>query len=100
VIKIVFKHIIPNLLGKVVVQCSITFALSIVTEAALSYLGVGTQPPTASWGLMLKDARNYLVQASWMAVYPGLCLALTVLAFNIIGDTLSERLNPRLTGSS
>lgn len=100
VLKIVFKHIIPNLLGKVVVQCSITFALSVVIEASLSYLGVGTQPPTASWGLMLKDARNYLVQAPWMAVYPGLCLALTVLAFNVIGDTLSERLNPRLTGSS
>ena len=100
VIKIVFKHIVPNLLGKVVVQCSIVFALSIVIESSLSYLGVGTQPPQASWGLMLKDARNYLVQAPWMAVYPGLCLALTVLAFNIIGDTLSERLNPRLTGSS
>jgi peptide/nickel transport system permease protein len=99
-IKIVFKHIVPNLLGKVVVQCSITFALSIVIEASLSYLGVGTQPPAASWGLMLKDARNYLVQAPWMAIYPGLCLALTVLAFNIIGDTLAERLNPRLTGSS
>ncbi len=100
VIKIVFKHIIPNLLGKVVVQCSITFALSVVVEASLSYLGLGTQPPEASWGLMLKDARNYLIQAPWMAIYPGLCLAFTVLAFNIIGDTLSERLNPRLTGSS
>jgi ABC-type dipeptide/oligopeptide/nickel transport system permease subunit len=99
-IKIVFKHIIPNMLGKVVVQCSVTFALSVVIESSLSYLGVGTQPPAASWGLMLKDARNYLIQAPWMAVYPGLCLALTVLAFNIIGDTLSERLNPRLTGSS
>jgi ABC-type dipeptide/oligopeptide/nickel transport system permease subunit len=100
IVKIVFKHIIPNLLGKVVVQCSITFALSVVIEASLSYLGVGTQPPAASWGLMLKDARNYLVQAPWLAIYPGLCLALTVLAFNVIGDTLSERLNPRLTGSS
>jgi peptide/nickel transport system permease protein len=100
IVKIVFKHIIPNILGKVVVQCSITFALSIVTEAALSYLGVGTQPPEASWGLMLKDARNYLIQAPWLAIYPGLVLAFTVLAFNIIGDTLSERLNPRLTGSS
>jgi ABC-type dipeptide/oligopeptide/nickel transport system permease subunit len=100
VIKIVFKHIIPNLLGKLVVQCSITFALSVVVEASLSYLGLGTQPPGASWGLMLKDARNYLIQAPWMAVYPGLCLAFTVLSFNIIGDTLSERLNPRLTGSS
>ena len=98
-IKIVFKHIIPNLLGKVVVQCSVTFALSIVVEASLSYLGLGTQPPTASWGLMLKDARNYLVQAPWMAIYPGLCLAFTVLAFNVIGDTISERFNPRLAGS-
>jgi ABC-type dipeptide/oligopeptide/nickel transport system permease subunit len=100
VIKIVFKHIIPNILGKVVVQCSIVFALSIVTEASLSYLGVGTQPPEASWGLMLKDARNYLVQAPWLAIYPGLVLAFTVLSFNVIGDTLAERLNPRLTGSS
>ena len=96
VIKIVFKHIIPNLLGKVVVQCSITFALAIVVESSLSYLGLGTQPPTSSWGLMLKDARNYLVLAPWMALYPGICLALTVLSFNLIGDTLSERLNPRL----
>jgi len=96
IVKIVFKHILPNMLGKVVVQCSITFALSVVIEAALSYLGLGTQPPTASWGLMLKDARNYLVQAPWMAVYPGLAIALTVFCFNILGDTLSEKLNPRI----
>ena len=94
VIKIVFKHIIPNLLGKVIVQCSITFALSVVIEASLSYLGLGTQPPTASWGLMLKDARNYLVQAPWMAFYPGLAIALTVFCFNLLGDTLSEKINP------
>jgi peptide/nickel transport system permease protein len=96
ILKIVFKHIIPNLLGRVIVQGSITFALSVVVEASLSYLGLGTQPPTPSWGLMLKDSRNYLVQAPWMALYPGLAIALTVLCFNIIGDTLSERLNPRL----
>ena len=99
VLKIVFKHIIPNLLGKVVVQCSITFALAIVAEASLSYLGLGTQPPTPSWGLLLKDARNYLIQAPWLAVYPGIVLACTVLAFNILGDTLSEKINPRLAGS-
>jgi len=98
--KIAFRHIIPNLLGKVAVQCSLTFGQAIVIESSLSYLGVGTQPPDASWGLMLKDARNYLIQAPWMAIYPGLCLALTVLAFNIIGDSLAESLNPRLTGSS
>jgi peptide/nickel transport system permease protein len=96
IIKVVFKHIIPNMLGKVIVQCSITFALSVVIEASLSYLGLGTQPPTPSWGLMLKDARNYLVQAPWMAIYPGLAIALTVFCFNILGDTLSEKMNPRV----
>jgi peptide/nickel transport system permease protein len=96
IIKTVYKHIIPNLLGKVIVQCSITFALTVVIEASLSYLGLGSQPPAPSWGLMLKDARNYLVQAPWMAIYPGLALALTVLCFNILGDTLSEKLNPKL----
>ena len=96
IIKTVIKHIIPNLLGKVIVQCSITFALTVVIEASLSYLGLGTQPPNPSWGLMLKDARNYLVQAPWMAIYPGMALALTVLSFNILGDTLSEMLNPKL----
>ncbi len=94
--RIVFRHIIPNLLGKVIVQASITFALAVVVEASLSYLGLGTQPPAASWGLMLKDARTYLVQAPWMALYPGLVLAVTVLCFNVIGDTLSEKLNPKV----
>ena len=96
IIKTVYKHIIPNLLGKVIVQCSITFALTVVIEASLSYLGLGTQPPNPSWGLMLKDARNYLVLAPWMAIYPGLVLALAVLSFNILGDALSEKLNPKL----
>ena len=96
IVKTVYKHILPNLLGKVIVQCSITFALTVVIEASLSYLGLGSQPPDPSWGLMLKDARNYLVLAPWMAIYPGLALALTVLCFNILGDTLSEKLNPKL----
>ncbi len=95
-LKVAFRHIVPNLSGKVIVQASVTFALAVVVEASLSYLGLGTQPPAASWGLMLKDARNFLVQAPWMALYPGLVLALTVLSFNVIGDTLSERLNPKI----
>ena len=95
-LKVVFRHIVPNLLGKVIVQASITFALAVVVEASLSYLGLGMQPPAPSWGLMLKDARNYLVQAPWLALYPGLVLALTVLCFNVLGDTLSERLNPKV----
>lgn len=96
VILIVFRHIIPNLLGKVIVQSAMTFALAVVVEASLSYLGLGSQPPAASWGLMLKDARNYLLQAPWMALYPGMALAFTVLCFNVIGDSLSERLNPKV----
>jgi len=96
IIKTVFKHIIPNLLGKVIVQCSITFALAVVIEASLSYLGLGSQPPDPSWGLMLKDARNYIILAPWMAIYPGIALASTVLCFNILGDVLSEKLNPKL----
>jgi peptide/nickel transport system permease protein len=96
IVKTVYRHIIPNLLGKVIVQGSITFALTVVIEASLSYLGLGTQPPDPSWGLMLKDARNYLVLAPWMAIFPGTVLALTVLSFNILGDALSEKLNPKL----
>lgn len=96
IIKIVYKHIIPNILGKIVVQCSITFALTVVIEASLSYLGLGMQPPEPSWGLMLKDARNYLVLAPWMAIYPGMALALAVLSFNILGDVISEKINPKL----
>lgn len=93
-IVITVKHILPNMLGKIVVQCSVTFALSVVVEAGLSFLGLGTQPPNPSWGLMLKDARNYLFAATWLAIYPGLALALTVLCFNLLGDALSDRFNP------
>ena len=95
-IKILFHHIVPNLIGKVIVQASINFALAIVIEASLSYLGLGNPPPNPSWGMMLKDARTYLIQAPWMAIYPGLAIAFTVLCFNIFGDGLAERLNPRI----
>ena len=93
-VEMVAVHFLPNMAGKVIVQCAVTFALSVVIESSLSFLGLGTQPPDPSWGLMLKDARNYVVQAPWLAVFPGLAIALTVLAFNIMGDTASELLNP------
>lgn len=92
--RITSVHIVANMIGEIIVQCSVTFALAVVIEASLSYLGLGTQPPNPSWGLMLKDARNYLFQASWLAVYPGLAIAATVLSFNVLGDTLAEHLNP------
>lgn len=93
-LKITVVHVVPNMLGKILVQCSVTFALAVVVEASLSYLGLGTQPPNPSWGLMLKDARNYLFSATWLAVWPGVALALTVLSFNVLGDGLAELLNP------
>ncbi len=93
-LKTVVLHIIPNMLGKLTVQASILFALSVVIEASLSYLGLGTQPPNPSWGLMLKDARSYMYTAPWSAIYPGLAIAFTVLSFNILGDSISDIINP------
>ncbi len=94
--RIVVRHLIPNMLPDLIVQSTITFALAVVIESSLSFLGLGTQPPEPSWGLMLKDARNYLLQAPWLAVFPGITLAATVFSFNFLGDLFSEKLNPRL----
>lgn len=94
--RIVVRHILPNMLPDLIVQSTITFALAVVIEASLSFLGLGSQPPNPSWGLMLKDARGYLFQAPWLAVFPGVTLAATVFSFNYLGDIFSEKLNPRL----
>ncbi len=93
--RILTRHIVPNLIGRLVVQGTIIFALAIVIEASLSYLGLGSQPPEPSWGLMLKDARNYLSPAPWMAIAPGVALALTVFSFNLLGDAVSDLFDPR-----
>jgi peptide/nickel transport system permease protein len=79
--------------GKIVVQSAIIFALSVVIESSLSYLGLGMQPPNPSWGLMLKDARNYLFNAPYLAVFPGFAIALTVLSFNLLGDAITNLLD-------
>lgn len=94
---IVARHIEPNIAGKVIVQMATVFALAVSVEASLSYLGLGTQPPDASWGLMLKDARNYLALAPWLAVYPGLAVFLTVLAATVLGNELSRFLATKET---
>ena len=94
--KIIAHHLLPNIAGKLIVQSAVVFASSIVVESSLSYLGLGIQPPNPSWGLMLKDARNHILTSPYLAVYPGLFLALTVLSFTMIGDYLSEKTNPRL----
>jgi peptide/nickel transport system permease protein len=91
--KMITMHFLPNMAGKIVVQCATIFALSVVVESSLSYLGLGTQPPNASWGLMLKDARNYLLHSPHLAILPGCVIALTVLSFNMLGDALADILD-------
>lgn len=93
---IVFRHILPNVLAPIMVQASLTFAFAILSEAGLSFIGLGAQPPTPSWGLMLREGRMYLNRAPWLAVWPGLFTMVTVLAFNLVGDGLRDTLDPRL----
>ena len=90
IVKGVLLHFLPNMARKLIVQSAVIFASSVVVESSLSYLGLGTQPPDPSWGLMLKDARNYLLHSPYLAILPGLAIGCTVLAFNVLGDTLSE----------
>ena len=97
--RIVWVHILPNGLAPLVVQATVAFGGAILAEAALSYLGLGVQPPDPSWGQMLDDARNYLGVAPWLAVFPGLILASTVLGFNLLGDGLRDYLDPQRRGA-
>ncbi|MGC4933841.1 dipeptide ABC transporter ATP-binding protein [Gordonia sp. DT30] len=90
-----FAHVLPNISGPVVVQTSISLAFAILSEAALSFLGLGVQPPEPSWGRMLYDAQGFITSAWWMGVYPGLAILLTVFAFNLIGDGVRDVLDPR-----
>ncbi len=94
-LRTVGSHILPNMLPRLLVQASATFSLAVVIESSLSFLGLGTQPPNASWGLMLKDSRSYLLQAPWLAIYPGIAIALTVFSFNFVGDVMAEKFGVR-----
>ena len=94
--RITFDHVLPNIGAVLIVQATIQFAVAILAEAALSYLGLGTQPPQASWGRMLNEAQTLMFKAPWLAVYPGVAIALTVLGLNLIGDGLRDLLDPRL----
>lgn len=95
-LRILFRHILPNIIGAVTVVATLEFGLMVLFEAGLSFLGLGVQPPTASWGAMLSTGRNYLATAWWIATFPGVCLFLLVLAINLIGDDLRDRFDPRL----
>jgi peptide/nickel transport system permease protein len=93
--RIIFRHILPNLVAPIIVYTTLLIPTTILFEAALSFLGIGVQPPTASWGAMIADATAIFDTAWWYMTFPGLALLLTVLAFNLIGDGLQDALNPR-----
>lgn len=93
--RIAFRHILPNVAPQILVQMTLTIAAAIIAEASLSFLGLGQQPPAPSWGSMLNSAQRFLVNAPWMAVWPGLAIFLTVLSFNLLGDGLRDAFDPR-----
>ncbi len=92
---IVLRHVFPNALPPLLVQATLTIATAIIAEASLSFLGLGQQPPAPSWGSMLNVARNFMYQAPWMALWPGMAIFLVVLGFNLLGDGLRDALDPR-----
>ena len=95
---IAWRHILPNILPSLIVQGTIQFAVAILAEAALSYLGLGTQIPYPSWGRMLREAQTFMGLAPWLAIFPGLAIAFSVLGFNLLGDGMRDLLDPRLKG--
>lgn len=97
-LRVAWRHVMPNIIGMVVVQSSVTFALAVLAEAALSFLGLGTQPPTASWGRMLQESQQYLAINPMLAVWPGVAIAVAVMGFNLLGDGLRDRFDPKLNG--
>ncbi len=94
--QITLRHVLPNVAGVIVVQATIQFALAILAEAGLSYLGLGTQPPNPSWGRMLNEAQTFMAMQPWLAIFPGAAIALAVLGFNLLGDGLRDAIDPRL----
>ncbi|HEX2501845.1 MAG TPA: ABC transporter permease [Methylomirabilota bacterium] len=94
--RVVGRHVLPNIAAPVIVQTTLSFSTAILSEATLSFLGLGTQPPDPSWGTMLSGGRRFMELAPWVTVYPGLAIALTVLGLNLLGDALRDALDPRL----
>ncbi|MBM3549693.1 MAG: ABC transporter permease [Alphaproteobacteria bacterium] len=94
--RILRKHVLPNCMAPLIVQLTFVFAFAVVTEATLSFLGLGSPPPTPTWGNMIAEGRQYIRDAEWITLIPGLALALTVLSLNLLGDGLRDVLDPRL----
>ncbi|MCK9905505.1 ABC transporter permease, partial [Frankia sp. Cpl3] len=95
-IRIIFRHILPNALNPIIIQATLAMAAGILAEASLSYLGLGVQPPTPSWGSMLNHAQTLMTQAPYATYFPGLAIFLVVLGFNLLGDGLQQVLDPRI----
>jgi peptide/nickel transport system permease protein len=93
---IAWRHVLPNILSPLLIQGTIQFAVAILAEAGLSYLGLGTQPPHASWGRMLNEAQTFMALSPWMAIFPGVAIAWAVLGFNLLGDGLRDTLDPKM----
>lgn len=93
---IAIRHVLPNISGMLFVQCSVNFAIAVLAEAGLSFLGLGTKPPTPSWGRMLQDSQQFLGSHNYLALFPGLAIAVAVLGFNLFGDGLRDRFDPLL----
>ena len=94
---IIWRYIMPNIFPPLLVQATLAIATAIITEASLSFLGLGQQPPAPSWGSMLNTAKGFLEQAPWMALWPGVAIFLVVLGFNLLGDGLRDALDPKGT---
>ncbi len=97
-LRIMVRHLIPNIVAPLIVLTTVYFSTAILSEATLSFLGLGTQPPEAAWGNMLSTARSYIDQSIWMSIFPGLAIMIVVLGFNFLGDGLRDVLDPRLGG--
>ncbi|XUY28604.1 ABC transporter permease [Agrobacterium sp. rho-8.1] len=93
---VLLRHVLPNIMGALIVVATLEFGLMVLFEAGLSFLGLGVQPPTASWGAMLSVGRNYVATAWWIATFPGVCLFLLVLSVNMLGDQLRDRFDPKM----
>ncbi len=93
--RIALRHVLPNAVPPLIVQATLAIAAAVIAEASLSFLGLGQQPPAPSWGSMLNTAKNYIDNAPWMAIWPGLSIFLLVLSFNLLGDGLRDALDPR-----
>lgn len=94
--RIMVRHILPNVAAPIIVETTLSLAFAILAEAALSFLGLGTQPPDPSWGRMLSESRAYILDGPWLGIFPGLAIMFTVMGFNFLGDGLRDALDPRL----